>query len=411
VYVAPQEADAPPLLVAVIGAGIGGCALALALQQRGVPVRVFESDASFDARSQGYGLTLQQGNAALSALGIRPSPVLTSSSHTSYTPDGSVLGAYGREVRERGAAEPGSERGKHNFHWPRQALRAALLRGLAPGTVTWGARFESYSEGRPEEGVQLTFAGGHTMKTSVLVGADGIRSAVRRQKLAVDPAPLRYLGLMVVLGIAPSDHAAVDGRIVQVLDGSTRIYAMPHDAGRAMWQLSFPIGEAEATALGRRGAEGLRGEARSRCTGWLAPIPQLIEGTEEGLITGYGAYDRDTLRADALRGHAASLVTLLGDAAHPMSPFKGQGANQALLDGVSLARRLYAASRRPACDGAVLASALAEFEAEMLRRAAVKVALSREAAGHLHSAAAVRPADCTRAAAARLWEAEEGGEQ
>ena len=95
----------------------------------------------------------------------------------------------------------------------------------------------------------------------------------------------------------------------------------------------------------------------------------------------------------------SSRVTLLGDAAHPMSPFKGQGANQALLDALLLARALRGSEL---CGGkAPLRSALAAYEAEMMRRATPKVLKSREAAEQLHCAAATHPSNSTRAAAAR----------
>eukprot|EP00966_Prymnesium_polylepis_P250037 5780278-Prymnesium_polylepis.1 len=82
-----------------------------------------------------------------------------------------------------------------------------------------------------------------------------------------------------------------------------------------------------------------------------------------------------------------------------MSPFKGQGANQALLDAVALARAL---RRSELCGGGVpLSAALGAYEAEMLARSAAKVAASREAAAYLHSAAATAASNCTRAAAAR----------
>ena len=89
-----------------------------------------------------------------------------------------------------------------------------------------------------------------------------------------------------------------------------------------------------------------------------------------------------------------------------MSPFKGQGANQALLDAVGLA----CAVRRAAPFGGErrLADCLGEYEEEMRRRSAPKVLASRDAAEQLHSEQATAPSDCTRAAAARAAGAEAG---
>ena len=99
-------------------------------------------------------------------------------------------------------------------------------------------------------------------------------------------------------------------------------------------------------------------------------------------------------------------LVLLGDSAHPMSPFKGQGANQALVDAVGLA----CAVRRAAPFGGErrLADCLGEYEDEMRRRSAPKVLGSRDAAEQLHSEQATAPSDCTRAAAARAAGAEAG---
>ena len=93
--------------------------------------------------------------------------------------------------------------------------------------------------------------------------------------------------------------------------------------------------------------------------------------------------------------------TLLGDAAHPMAPFKAQGANQALLDAVSLARCLVKTDLAPGPARRSVHEALAEYWAEMAPRASAKVEASRNAARLLHSPAAlVRAEGLTRAAAA-----------
>jgi flavin-dependent dehydrogenase len=126
-------------------------------------------------------------------------------------------------------------------------------------------------------------------------------------------------------------------------------------------------------------------------------------------MAGYPAFDRDMTPAKVLRGDASSRVTLIGDAAHPMSPFKGQGANQALLDAVHLARcivrspeYLLPGERRYGCvhPFVTVQDALAEAEKSMLQRSKGKVTKSRDAAKYLHSPAALAEGNCVRAHAA-----------
>lgn len=458
------QLDSSRPLVAIIGAGIGGAACAIALQQRGVRVAVFERDSSFAHRRQGYGLTMQQGGTALSHLGVNLRGGIKSSSHYSFDPAGDVLGCYGRAVynKTKGKEPSDAGRGRHNLHIPRQTLREALLAQLLPGTVQWGCKLERYEESADGSSARVILGDGRTIEAAAVVGADGVHSVVRRQKLAnldeltrepgsASAAPanggLRYLGLIVVLGISQFEHPLLQERIIQTLDGHTRIYAMPFGPknieGEAdgvykgteassdsdqtlgvrhstMWQLSFPLPEDDAKALGAS-SEALKAEALRRCGAWHEPIPQLLGTTSPELITGYPVYDRDLPSAGALRGHPQSRVTLIGDAAHPMSPFKGQGANRALLDGLSLARHLFDAlqpppfthgresvshvgidSDKPISKRAPsVPEALAAFEADMLAGAADKVLQSRENAAFLHSPAAMVKTNCTRAAAAK----------
>jgi 2-polyprenyl-6-methoxyphenol hydroxylase-like FAD-dependent oxidoreductase len=515
--------DAPS--VAVVGAGIGGAAVALALQQRGVRVALFDKDQGFKSRKQGYGLTMQKysGGNALSALGLRLEGV-GSNANVSLDANGRELGRYGHstldfvEDETEGAGAASSDGGR-NVHLPRQALRRALLKRLAPGTAVWGAKFSGYRETTALEDsggggrVFLTFEDGTTRGPfDLLVGADGIFSRVRRQKMGeddaatyragrndarksrgdakrrernrrrksrrvgtrsfvgtrVDPFPLRYLGVLVVLGICRgNDHPLCSHKVFQVVDGETRMYAMPFTAspdgdgcladdepprragsrpnrnrepneeassassereraepGAMMWQLSFPVDEQDARALASGDPADLLAEAKRRCGSWPAPVPELLDATSPANCAGYPALDRDPLDPDALRDSTElhsfeSRVTLVGDAAHPMSPFKGQGANQALLDAVQLARALArterfsppGAERRHGCarvfaseersgGASDVARALAAFEETMCSRSEEKVRRSRDAAAYLHSEAALAEGNCVRAHAA-----------
>jgi 2-polyprenyl-6-methoxyphenol hydroxylase-like FAD-dependent oxidoreductase len=466
--------DPPPLSIAIIGGGIGGAALALALQRRGLRATIYERDASFAQRSQGYGLTMQQGANALAQLGLSDEVHGVSSCvHFSFLPHGEMLGAFGRalygssEAGASGGAEeeeeaavgaradapaaaglegrrdggggggaaaapaappPRRKKTRYNVHLPRQTLREMLLRPLLPGTVEWGARLTSLEEGPPGSPVRLAFASGAQVAADVVVGADGIFSVVRSLKLGGpgrDPCPMRYLGVMVVLGMAPCTHALALDHVVQTLDGVTRIYFMPFTPGVlaqpqpegpshhqppawavppwTMWQLSFPVAEEQAKALQAAGAEALRAHALALCSAWHAPIPELLRATQPANITGYPAYDRDPLTPLQLRGpQAHSRVTLLGDAAHPMSPFKGQGANQAMMDALSLAAALSDAVAMQRDGFGVAAAAAADAAAAAAAAAAAPSGAASAEQGAAADSQQLRCSVCSGAAHPRV---------
>jgi 2-polyprenyl-6-methoxyphenol hydroxylase-like FAD-dependent oxidoreductase len=202
---------------------------------------------------------------------------------------------------------------------------------------------------------------------------------------------LRYLDCIVILGICPL--AALGGlesplldsaTVFQTANGNERIYIMPYDAESVMWQLSFPMPEEEAKALSTQGPLALKEEACRR-TQWHDPIPQILAATLESQVSGYPVYDRELLDKEMLEKNGQ--ITLIGDAAHPMSPFKGQGANQALLDALALARGITRECRPLSNwrEAGLRKSVLHQFESEMLERSAIKVKHSAEAAQFLHS--------------------------
>ena len=390
----------PPLVdrenyphVAIIGGGIGGVALAVACLHRGIPFSLYERDSGFDTRSQGYGLTLQQASKAIEGLGLFSlENGVVSTRHLVHTTAGQVIGEWG--MRKWIASEQKGLPKRTNIHIARQSLRLALLDQLGShDVVQWGHQLVDIQTSEDEK-VNLSFNVDGAIKqvqADLVVGADGIRSTVRQLRIDDALTPLHYLGCIVILGICPladlkglKSDLLDSATVFQTANGNERIYMMPYDADSVMWQLSFPMSEAEAKALSEQGAHALKDEACRR-TQWHAPIPQILQATEEAQISGYPVYDRALLAPEQLA--KAGSITLIGDAAHPMSPFKGQGANQALLDALALARGI-AKGCLPFSQWqnvGLRQTLLTDFEAEMLARSGIKVKGSAEAAAFLHS--------------------------
>ena len=404
------EAAAPVAdCIVIIGAGVGGCAAALALQRAGRHVKVFEKDAGPDVRRQGYGMTLQT-SPALRELGVLDDIVAcntVSMSHFMFAPDGAVVGYFGDPIKPMADATPDPSLPRRpggvpfNVRIPRDVLRGILLSRLLPGTVQWGRRlvgFECLPDG---QGVDVSLercgpapadscpAALEVIRASVLVGADGVRSRVR-QCMAAAPPPLglplgalpppgglRYMGVVLMLGVSRMPQPCpplLDRQGFYTLDGRARLFTMPYAQERGggpttltMWQLSFAEGdEAAAAAIAALPPAALVALAQRMCSSWHEPVGALLAASEPDvtwatLLCDHGETSREDaghppgkLRAgsEALRrwvtgaGRSPPLgcVTLIGDAAHPMSPFKGQGANQALRDAPALAAALSRAS-------------------------------------------------------------------
>jgi salicylate hydroxylase len=397
----PDQQDFPH--VAIIGGGIGGVALAVACLHRSIPFTLYERDSSFDTRSQGYGLTLQQASRAIEGLGVLSlQQGLISTRHVVHTTDGKVIADWG--IRDLDLSQVKSQPKRTNVHIARQSLRLALLEQLGGhGVVKWGHQLVNYEE-CDDGDIDLTFqvnANGQpnikNVKAQLLVGADGIRSSVRRLLIGEHINPLRYLDCIVILGIcslsaiksresrALLNNTLLDSATVfQTANGHERIYIMPYASDSVMWQLSFPMSEQGAKALSAQGPQALKQEACRRCD-WHDPIPQILAATLEAQVSGYPVYDRARLKPESLE--QGGKVTLIGDAAHPMSPFKGQGANQALLDALALARGITKGCQPFSNwkEVGIRESVLTEFELEMLNRSGTKVKDSAEAARFLHS--------------------------
>ena len=191
--------------IAIIGGGIGGVALAVACLHRGIPFTLYERDTNFEARSQGYGLTLQQASKAIAGLGIQSlKEGVISTKHLVHTTDGKIIGEWGNRKWMPQTEKKTPKR--TNIHIARQSLRLALLQQLGTNeNVKWGHQLVDYKESA-DKSISLTFEVNGAIqhaKADLVVGADGIRSSVRKFMIGETISPLRYLDCIVILGICP----------------------------------------------------------------------------------------------------------------------------------------------------------------------------------------------------------------
>ena len=174
--------------------------------------------------------------------------------------------------------------------------------------MQWGHQFIDFTE-IADGGVDLKFQVDGKFKhakADLVVGADGIRSSVRKILIGEETSPLRYLDCIVILGICPLknlkglESPLLDSATVfQTANGNERIYMMPFSSDSVMWQLSFPMSEKEAKALSAQGPKALKEEACRR-TMWHDPIPKILAATEVKYISGYPVYDRQLLDPNLL---------------------------------------------------------------------------------------------------------------
>ena len=180
------------------------------------------------------------------------------------------------------------------------------------------------------EGVTAYFSDGTQARGEALIGADGLHSVVRAQLHG--PSDPVYAGYTAWRAVIPFDGTpGVQDRLTpgETWGKGARFGQVPLRGGQVYW---FATRNAPP---GSRGPAGEKAELRQIFRGWHAPIEELIENTPDDRILRNDIYDRPVLNAWG-RGR----VTLLGDAAHPMTPNLGQGACQALEDAVVLARCL-----------------------------------------------------------------------
>lgn len=309
----------------IIGGGIGGLSAALALKRVGIRCDVFEQAEGL--REVGAGLTVwANGIQALETLGVA-SRVRSLGSRIGRfevrTHAGRTLSSLSFAALERKLGVPVGV----------IVHRADLLRELAAGLeeahVHCNARCVSIESNAG--GVLARFADGREAGADLLVGADGLHSVVRAQLHGISKP--RYAGYTSWRGLA---HLEVKDPLPDMSFetwGPGARFAVHHcGPGRLFWYASrnHPEGGVDSPA-------GRKADVQAIVQNWHSPIPEVIEATP-----GAGILRNDIVDRPPMANWGRGRVTLLGDAAHPMTPNLGQGACQAVEDAVSLAANLTA---------------------------------------------------------------------
>ncbi|WP_019926106.1 FAD-dependent monooxygenase [Nocardia sp. BMG111209] len=317
--------NSPVRSALVVGAGIGGLTAAAALRRAGIEVVLCERGSSL--RAAGFGLSLQSN--AMNALRtldagidvdlLRVGERARSASYR--RPDGSVMRRVDVAPTEALLGAPAVVLARPDLH---EVLLAHCGSGLR---VESGAEVRRFTD--TGDAVEVELADGRTLSADVLIGADGINSTIRARLHGAEPP--RPGEFVCWLALARFDHPVVEpGESVQYWGTGQRFGISDLGDGRIYWWGTLTTTAELAAAWPHDKADLL-----ARFTGWAPVIAEIISGTPEADILALPAQDRPPLPQWG-RGR----VTLLGDAAHPMLPSLGQGANAAIEDAIVLAHAL-----------------------------------------------------------------------
>ena len=357
-----------PLRIAIVGGGPGGLTLARLLHLQGLACTVYERDESPNARPQGGTLDLHEdsGLLALERAGLMPQFHAVAR----YEDQGTrLLDRAGQVLFDHD--DPSGNRPEVD----RTALRDLLLGSLPDGCVHWGCALRDVVP-RDDDRWDLRFDHGVEGPFDLVVGADGAWSRVRPQLSRYQP---QYSGLTFVeFGIDDVDrkHPALAalvgrGKVCVEADGKAIIAQRnghSHVRGYAIFRV--PLGWA-AQRFDFSSPAAMRDGLVQEFEGFADNIRDLFRASNDHFV------ERPIVALPV--GHHWPIrrgLTLLGDAAHVMSPFGGEGVNNAMLDAVELARRLAEHPHWP--------DAVAAYEREMFERVVESAAGAAEgAATHL----------------------------
>jgi salicylate hydroxylase len=319
--------------IAVFGAGIAGLMTAITLRGRGHECHLYERNRQAQNAGMGF-ILVPEGIACLDSFGVRLSGDVSGTALHRYL----CRDAHGRIVFEQ--AMPPGTRGIR-----RRDLTTALMRALAEDeTLVFGelSNLEFNEDFHVVRAELKSGADVSRIKADLYVGAEGVNSRARQALFPDWPTTPDRVPEMVGLVRCDKavDWAGHNLNKFHADEGGIALGVLPVDAEHVVWYLQFdamryPMSRKVIDGFGLGGAEARRTFVENLVGSWAYPISSLLSNTDFSRVHLWRPIDAD-LVPHFHRGN----VVLVGDAAHPLSPFTSQGVASAIADAVALAKEV-----------------------------------------------------------------------
>jgi len=300
----------------IIGGGIGGLTAAIGLDKVGIDAQIYERAAALGEVGAGISLWANAMH-ALDELGLGQ----TIRAHALREMFGEVRTWHGTILSAATSEDLKARYGVSVSMIHRADLLALLMSALDPDRIHLDHECTGVEQNTA--GVTARFSSGGTERGDLLIGADGLDSVVRSQIFGA--VPPRYAGYTAWRAVADFTRPRMVAS--ESWGRGRRFGAIPMNDHRVYWYATENAPEGQHDSPQRTKQKLLES-----FRGWHEPIEELIGATDESAILRNDIFDRDPLSR-----WSENRVTLLGDAAHPMTPNLGQGACQAMEDAVVLA--------------------------------------------------------------------------
>ncbi len=369
--------------IAIVGGGPGGLTLAKLLQLKGVEVNLYERDVNREARLIGSPLDMHEGS-GLTA--IREMGLLKPFKEK-YRPGADkkvIVNKQAQILFSDHETKPADDFNNVNFRpeIDRGPLRSLLLDALEPGTIIWDSHFISMEQ--QQEGWLLHFKNGTSAYADLVVAADGVNSKIRPYLTDIRPF---YSGVTMLEGnvhhpekAIPYIYALLNGGKLMAYGNGKNLFMGLKGTGELTYYASFKPAEswAEESGLDFTNRQQMLDWFKEEYADWGCIWSELFENATTSFVPRkiYCMPLDQTWKTQ-------SNLTIMGDAAHVMPPFAGEGANMAMLDALELTDCLTSDKYND------LQSAIAAYESSMRKRASAAAKQSLHNGERMHASDAL----------------------